>query len=130
MNPWCITVPSTVRDGELIAIAYDDKTREGYIEVPYARSLRDIDEASVALRAREFVANASEMTKMQSHHAMLVERAAMLARRAFEAGYINRAGDERRARAGVKRDQLGAVVRVMTGWDIFDMRSPLLGGGR
>jgi len=60
-SPWCVTVPSALkpedpqhatRAGEVIVFQYDEETQRGYIEVPYERTLRDIDEAKVWEDAR------------------------------------------------------------------------------
>ena len=139
MRPWVVTVPSALkpesaanatRAGEVISLGYDDETQLGFIEVPYERTLRDVDEARVWGDASAFVSRFQTRDEPAESVYQLATLASayQLATRAYVAGHMSRLWEERRARTPIRRDQLGAIVRVLTGWPLFDMRRPLLGG--
>lgn len=112
--PWLVTVPSVVRDGEVVSVGYDEERKLAHIEIPYVRTLKDVDEATLYRAAGEFAT-------------MVSYRVRDYVVRAHVAGYLSRLIDERRARVEVKRDAFAGIVRVATGWPVFDMRRPLAG---
>jgi hypothetical protein len=111
-EPWSITVPC--ERGKLIVVAYaqaeDPVLRNrpyagrAYIEIPYERTLRDIDEAAMWQRARIFAAGPGAESGVRGSE--------------WVAGYMNRVADESRARCYLSGERLGALVRVMEGWPI------------
>ena len=121
---WRITVPTLVRDGELLALSYDEHTGEAVLDMPYQRSLRDVDEARVWQCAVDISTKAAGAGGRTAHRYESAD-----VERAYMAGYRLRVGDELRASARIRRAQLGAIVRVTTGWPLFDERHPFLRGG-
>jgi hypothetical protein len=105
-----ITVPSLIRDGDLIAVAYDATARQGYIEIPYERTLREISEGDVWRRA-------TELARADMDEYALAGLAAAL-EAGWQAHALARMHDERRARCAVGRDQLAAIVRAAKGWPL------------
>jgi hypothetical protein len=123
-----ITVPSLVRAGDLIVVGYDDATRKGYIEIPYVRTLTDVSEAELWKRAEASNIEVARARVRAGMEFVSIGDCRVESERAWVTGYLERLNDERRARCDLGRDQLGAIVRVATGWPIFDMRSPLING--
>lgn len=130
-NPsaWCISVPTKEGRDRYLTLEYVEGVGRATFSIPVTRTLADVDDSIVRAAAKACVSRSPELARMQSHTSMLVDRGVMMAERAYQAGYLQRLTDERRASCVVGRDQLGSIVRVATGWPIFDMRQPLVPGG-